>query len=912
VSAAVLGYFGVKTFAGIIEGAADLESAMSRVKAATGAGAAEMKLLRKAAEEASARSKFTAVEAAGALENLAKAGLSATDAVSTLPAVLNLAQAGDVDLATSAEYVTKAINGLGLAVGDAARVADVLALGANATNTSVSGLAQALSYAAPLANTLGLSLEQTVAIIGKFADAGIDASRAGTALNSIMAQFSDPASRFRTELAAAGITTTNFDEALHALAKGGPGAERAIAAVGTEAGPALRALLNQGIGKLDELTLKLGQAEGSAAAAAKVLQDNLKGSLGGLGSAWEAVTNALGTPVLPVLKDGVDQLAGALRSAVSDGTVGRFGTAIATAFQGGIRWVREFVGGIDFAAVIAKAQSFADKVGAAFDTIGEKARTTSAVLQTAWGVASAGVNTVLSVVYLLAEAFSGVASNIMSGIALMMEKLSQISFGSVSAAFEQAAEQARESADGLAGVSEEFARRSGAAFDAAAEGANTAQAGWAALTQTADSATAAAGVSTKAYADMATTLQATAEANAAAADKTRLAAAAQELQAIAAERARAAQQELQAQYREAIATGNVQRAAEVMVKLRTATDAAAAAASNNTKKQQEQAKAIEAAFARMGLQTRDALRVAAQTAMSDFQMIRDSGQASADAIAAAWSKAAQAAIDANEGVVPDWVAAEAATRGYAVQLDEAGKATLQLVQTSAALKGLVGDFNAAAGAASGYGRALGGIRAPGGGGGGGGGRGGPGAGHGGGRGAGHPTGEDFGLDPREDRRGQAAGVIGPNQDVHSNLGDSREQRLGGQNAVDNRLMFLLRDKLTAGALTADDVGDLQAVIASLKQNAIQNAQVDRHGAAQISMEGRRDDLAWQNTMRRFEDEVARLTGTAASAAAGNTYVTHLRLDGGGSRRLSFADRESQQSANDLLRDLVRSRSVARS
>ena len=374
VGVAILGYFGVKAFVGVIDGAAKLEAALSRVQAATGASADEMKVLRKTAEDVGNSGKgFLAVDAAGALENLAKAGLTATDAIKTLPAVLSLAAAGDIELGTSAEYITKAVNGLGLSFNDAARVADVLAKGANATNTSVTGLAQALSYSAPLANTLGLSLEQTVAIIGKFADAGIDASRAGTALNAIMAQFSDPASKFRTELAGAGITTVDFNTALHQLAKGGPGAERAINAVGTEAGPALRALLNQGIGKLDELVLSLKDAEGSAAATAKVMQENLKGSIRSLSGAWDTAMNALGTPVLPVLTKAVDQLAGSLRSAISDGTVAKFGAAIASAFQAGITWARNFIANFDLDGLIAKLNAFSGQAQQTFDNVGKAA-----------------------------------------------------------------------------------------------------------------------------------------------------------------------------------------------------------------------------------------------------------------------------------------------------------------------------------------------------------------------------------------------------------------------------------------------------------------------------------------------------------------------------------------------------------
>ena len=69
-----------------------------------------------------------------------------------------LAQAGDIELARSAEIVTKAMAGMGLGIQDTARIADVLAKGANATNTSVNGLAEAFSYVAPVAKSSNLSL----------------------------------------------------------------------------------------------------------------------------------------------------------------------------------------------------------------------------------------------------------------------------------------------------------------------------------------------------------------------------------------------------------------------------------------------------------------------------------------------------------------------------------------------------------------------------------------------------------------------------------------------------------------------------------------------------------------------------------------------------------------------------------
>lgn len=471
VGVAVAGYFGIQAFAGMVKGAADFEQAMSRVQAATGASAQEMAALRKAAEDAGANTKFTASQAAESLENLAKAGLNSAEAIETLPAVMALAQAAGIGLGESAEFITKAVMGMGLQFADAGRVADVLAKGANASNTSVTGLAQALSYTAPIAKSLGVSLESTVAIIGKLADGGIDASRAGTGLASIMAQFSDPSSKFKQALLGAGITTKDFEAALRQLAAAGPRAESAILAVGLEAGPALRSLLNQGMGALDELTEKLRNSSGAAAEAARVMNDNLNGSLTGLSSAWDTVKNALLTPVLPVLKDGVDKLAASLRGAVSDGTIAQFGAALKAAFESGIKWVQEFVASFDWETIKTSVTTFAAEFGQTMTKVGEYARTTSATVQIAWNAISTGASVVMGVIYKIAEAFAGVASNIKSGVAIIMDGLSKITFGGMAERYRQAAEEIRISAAATWAVSEEFAKRAEQSFDAASRSA---------------------------------------------------------------------------------------------------------------------------------------------------------------------------------------------------------------------------------------------------------------------------------------------------------------------------------------------------------------------------------------------------------------------------------------------------------
>lgn len=678
VGTAIAAYFGISAFAGVVRGAADFEQAMSRVRAATGASADEMSRLRKAAEDAGASTQFTSVEAAGALENLAKAGLNANDAIAALPAVLKLASAGGVELGQASEFITKVVMGLGLAFEDASRVADVLAMAANATNTSVTGLAQALSYAAPVANSLGLSLESTVAIIGKFADAGIDASRAGTALNSILSQFADPASKFRNELAAAGIVTGNFDDALRQLAAAGPLGSKAINAVGLEAGPALRALLNQGVGALDELTAKLKSAEGSAAATAKVMQDNLNGSLTGLASAWNTVKNVLGTPVLPVIKDGVDQLSAALKKAVADGTVAKFGEAIATAFQAGIKWVREFLGAVDFARLTADLQSFAARTGEVFTQVGQYAINAGNIVKVAYGVMSAGFNAVLAVIYKVGEAFAFQASAIQTGLAAIMDGFAKVTFGKLSASFKAAADEVRLSAEATMASSQALGQKSAEAFQQAADSAQLARDGYNGL----EGAVSTTSAATQAWAQTVAAANAeiakTADAATAAASAVEKKAQADLTAKQSADEHRAAVALLRAEYQELVAKGDLQAAAAKLQEINRALQETGASAKDAARAAADAAAQIEAAFGRLGVTSAAELKRQADAAQRDYATIKNAGTSTAEDIANAFKIAAEKAIAANKGIAPTWVEAEAATRGYEVQIDSAGKATLKL------------------------------------------------------------------------------------------------------------------------------------------------------------------------------------------------------------------------------------------
>lgn len=653
IATAIAGYFGVQMFGDALGSAREFESAMSRVAAASGATGDELQALRAAADEAGTTTKYTATQAAGALENLAKSGLSARQSVQALPAVLSLAQAGGVELATAADYVTKAVNGMGLSFTEAGRVADVLALGANASNTSVDGLAQALSYAAPLANSLGLSLEETVGIIGKFADAGIDAGRAGTALNSILAQFSDPASKFRKELAAAGITTGDFNLALRQLAVAGPDSQRAINAVGTEAGPALRALLNQGVGALDDLTNKLRNAQGSAAETAATMNNNLDGALTGLGSAWDALRRKFVDPLLAPITVEINGLAARLRSFVADGTAAAFGDALRAAFVSAAKWAQEFVGKVDFKQLAADMQAFAARAGELFDALGTKSGEVARNATIAFGVMSTSLNTILAAVYKVGEAFAGVGSNIVSVAAWIAEAFAKITFGGLSASFAAAADEIRIAAGGLWATSEAFAQQSSAAFDRATADALRVREAWDGV---GTGAAAAAAQATTALEAVETQAGLTADQVAALGDGSVVMGGKVE----------------QAGAQAASAAGNI-----------SAAGAAARGAAQDVSTLADSAEHVAEAFQRLGVTSTAELKRIAANALADYNTIRNSGTATAADLQRAFAAYAEKAIVANNGVASATLQAEAAMRGLKIEVDASGKAVVKAMTEAA-------------------------------------------------------------------------------------------------------------------------------------------------------------------------------------------------------------------------------------
>ena len=167
--------------------AAEFEQKMSNIKAVTGESSETMKKFNDAAIKAGAETAYSASEAADAIGELSKAGVSTKDILNGgLTGALNLATAGELDLKSAAEIASTALNAFkndNLTVVDAA---NQLAGAANASATDVGELKFGLSMVSAVASGVGLSFNDTTDALAVFAQNGLKGSDAGTSLKTML------------------------------------------------------------------------------------------------------------------------------------------------------------------------------------------------------------------------------------------------------------------------------------------------------------------------------------------------------------------------------------------------------------------------------------------------------------------------------------------------------------------------------------------------------------------------------------------------------------------------------------------------------------------------------------------------------------------------------------------------------
>ncbi|WP_341241243.1 phage tail tape measure protein [uncultured Nocardioides sp.] len=319
------GKIGLTAAAGIgavVVASANFDKAMSAVQAATMESADNMDALREAAIRAGADTAFSASEAAAGIENLAKAGVSTQDILNGgLSGALDLAAAGQIEVADAAEAASKAMTQFGLSGEQVPHIADLLAAAAGKAAGDVSDFTQALNQSGLVANQVGLSIEETTAGLAAFASAGLLGSDAGTSFKTMLSALTPNSEAAAMQMERLGISAYDSQGEFVGLAElagqlqsalGDMSAEQRQAALetifGSDAVRAASVLYEQGEKGIRDWSEAVND-QGYAAETAATKLDNLAGDV-------EAFMGSLETALI----GAGDGSQGALRSMVQGAT----------------------------------------------------------------------------------------------------------------------------------------------------------------------------------------------------------------------------------------------------------------------------------------------------------------------------------------------------------------------------------------------------------------------------------------------------------------------------------------------------------------------------------------------------------------------------------------------------------------
>jgi TP901 family phage tail tape measure protein len=275
---------------------ATFEKSMNKVRAVSGVTGEEFEQLKIAAKEMGRTTQFSASEAADGMTFLAMAGFKTNEIVSALPATLNLAAVGEMDLATAADIASNVLGGFNMAAEKTNKVVDVMAKVSANANTSVAQMGEAMSYAAPIANTAGISIESAAAFIGRLGDAGIQGSRAGTTLVGVIGAIENATPKAAKRLKELGIVTHDsagnmlpLDKIVQQLGTSSITAGDYLSIFGKRAGPGLAAVVGMGVDGLTALEQKAIDSGGAAEHMSNVQLEGLAGQMVKLKSAFEGL-----------------------------------------------------------------------------------------------------------------------------------------------------------------------------------------------------------------------------------------------------------------------------------------------------------------------------------------------------------------------------------------------------------------------------------------------------------------------------------------------------------------------------------------------------------------------------------------------------------------------------------------------
>lgn len=334
----------------------NFEAAMSGVAATMGMtsteinnGSADYERLKQAAKDAGATTKFSASQAAEALNYMALAGYDVDESIATLPTVLNLAAAGGMDLATASDMVTDSMSALGDMAGTADSFVDKMAKTSQKSNTSVAQLGESILTVGGTAKSMAGGVDEMNTVLGILADNGIKGAEGGTALRNMILSLSAPTDTASAKMEELGLSVfdaegkmrpmndvfNDLNDILSTMTEGEQ--TQVLNTIFNKVDlKSVNALLANSGERFDELSGYIADCDGAAANMADTMNNNLQGSVTILQSALEglgiAVYEQMEEPLKEAVKVGngyIDELSAALKENGPDGLVAALGQILA-------------------------------------------------------------------------------------------------------------------------------------------------------------------------------------------------------------------------------------------------------------------------------------------------------------------------------------------------------------------------------------------------------------------------------------------------------------------------------------------------------------------------------------------------------------------------------------------------------
>ena len=361
-----------------VKAGADFDKSMSQVAATMGLTMDEMQNqvgtvdlawgtfsgnLREYAQEMGKNTAFSATEAADALNYMALAGYDAQTSMQMLPNVLNLAAAGNMDLARASDMVTDTQTAFGVSLERTSQMVDEMAKAASTGNTSVEQLGDAFLVVGGLAKEMngGMvelsdgttatydNIQELEIALTAMANAGIKGSEAGTHMRNMLLKLSSPTKEGVVAFENLGVSVFDSEGKMRSLSDimgdlnnsmSNLTQEEKLQAISdifnTRDVAAAEALMSAVGEDWDKIAESILDADGAAQQMAETQLDNLAGDVTLFQSALEGAKIAVSDGLTPTLRqfvqfgtDGLSRLTDAFQNGGISGAMAEFGNILA-------------------------------------------------------------------------------------------------------------------------------------------------------------------------------------------------------------------------------------------------------------------------------------------------------------------------------------------------------------------------------------------------------------------------------------------------------------------------------------------------------------------------------------------------------------------------------------------------------